>query len=578
MLIRKIRNKKFVLILFLFLFSFLISSSYKLAQAQTDEWRIKEFKTTIEIFNDDSALIREDLVADAGNTKGKHGIFRIVPTRANTPKGYIYSPVELVSISDFFGNAYKYQETDDAGTITWKIGDPNITVSGENDYRIVYKLSNIIRDQDEFDEFYFNIPGNYWDMEIDSFKAEIILPENINKSNISLHLYSGQAGEKDNTIAKYRWLDDSRLELSSSKKLEIGESASISLSFPKGNIEHQIIDTSNLTTRGSEEKDTPWYMILNALIVTPITIGILFTLRRKKQKQNPYYKRTVIAEYDSPDNLSPIMLAYINKRRSDGKYFTASIVHMAVLGLITIDEKEYKTLFFKNKELKFIKSQDQKNYQQLDKVEKHIFDHIFKENNSIDSKKLGLILQKEYHEINELLKNQAKHEGYLLERNSFATKGYIIAIFLSLLSVSILSFVALAVFLLLDRNLSEKGEKIIWQTKGFKHYLSVAEKDRHAFYEKENIFTKLLPYSIVLGVVKEWTKKMADIYGEEYVQNSLYWYSGTSGLKALASIDNISSQINSITSNINSSMGTSSGGGGGGFSGGGSGGGGGGGW
>ena len=214
MLIRKIRNKKFVLILFLFLFSFLISSSHKLAQAQTDEWRIKEFKTTIEIFNDDSALIREDLVADAGDAKGKHGIFRIVPTRANTPKGYIYSPVELVSISDFFGNAYKYQETDDAGTITWKIGDPNITVSGENDYRIVYKLSNIIRDQDEFDEFYFNIPGNYWDMEIDSFKAEIILPENINKSNISLHLYSGQAGEKDNTIAKYRWLSDNRLELS----------------------------------------------------------------------------------------------------------------------------------------------------------------------------------------------------------------------------------------------------------------------------------------------------------------------------------------------------------------------------
>ncbi len=578
MLIKKIISKKFVLILFLLLFSSSIALSYKPAKALTDEWRIKDFKTTIEIFDDDSALITENIVADVGNAKGKHGIFRIVPTRANTPEGYIYSPVELVSISDFSGNTYKYQEIDNSGTVTWKIGDPNITVSGENKYRIVYRVDNIIRDQDEFDEFYFNLPGNHWDMEIDKFKAEIILPENIKQSDVALHLYSGQTGDKANNIATYRWLDNNRLEISSNYKFAIGDSVTISLSFPRGIIEHQIIDSSSFEAANSQKSSIPWYMLFNVFIITPITILFLFNLKRKKQKQNPYYKRTVIAEYGAPDNLSPIMLAYINKGKVDKQDFTATIVRMAVLGLISIDEKDNKTLFFKNKDLSFIKSKDQKNYQQLDKIEKYIFDHIFEKEDLVNSKKLGSILQKEYHKINELLKKHTKHEGYLLEKSSFATKGYIIASFIALLSVSILSFVALILFLLLDRHLSEKGEKVSWQTKGLKLFLSVAEKDRHAFYEKENIFTKLLPYSISLGVVKEWTKKMADIYGEEYVQNSLYWYSGASGLSALSCIDSVTSNINSISSNISSSSGTSSGSVGGGFSGGGSGGGGGGGW
>jgi uncharacterized membrane protein len=111
--------------------------------------------------------------------------------------------------------------------------------------------------------------------------------------------------------------------------------------------------------------------------------------------------------------------------------------------------------------------------------------------------------------------------------------------------------------------------------------MTIAEKERHGFYEKENIFTKLLPYSIAIGNVKEWVKKMADIYGEEYIQKSFYWYAGASTLNSLNAIDslnNITSQIDSIANSINKSISSNSGHGGSGSSGGGSGGGGGGGW
>ena len=125
---------------------------------------------------------------------------------------------------------------------------------------------------------------------------------------------------------------------------------------------------------------------------------------------------------------------------------------------------------------------------------------------------------------------------------------------------------------------TQAGAELDWKIDGFKLFMKTVDKDRAAFYEKENIFEKFLPYAIIFGITKEWVKRMKEIYGEEfYASHVPAWYSGGTGA---FDADSFSSAITSLSNSIaaNTSAPSSSGSGGSGGSGGGGGGGGGGGW
>jgi uncharacterized membrane protein YgcG len=127
---------------------------------------------------------------------------------------------------------------------------------------------------------------------------------------------------------------------------------------------------------------------------------------------------------------------------------------------------------------------------------------------------------------------------------------------------------------------------------GLKMYLEVAEKDRLEKLQSPSapyapatsepvktveLFEKLLPYAVVLGVEKEWAKQFESLY-----TSPPDWYSGNWGtFNAVVLASSISSGIGSAVGTSFSSPSSSSGSGfsgGGGFAGGGGGGGGGGGW
>lgn len=122
-----------------------------------------------------------------------------------------------------------------------------------------------------------------------------------------------------------------------------------------------------------------------------------------------------------------------------------------------------------------------------------------------------------------------------------------------------------------------KGQKTSAAIKGFRMYLDKSEKAMLEYFtppeKTPELFEKMLPFAIALGVENKWGNKFKKIL-DEAIEKGTYvplWYTG-----------NIH-QINSLHSNFQSSVShaapkSSSGSGGGGFSGGGGGGGGGGGW
>lgn len=121
------------------------------------------------------------------------------------------------------------------------------------------------------------------------------------------------------------------------------------------------------------------------------------------------------------------------------------------------------------------------------------------------------------------------------------------------------------------------GAQIKSELKGFKMYLETSEKRRLNFStpseKMPELFEKLLPYAIALGVANKWGKKFTNALEQHNYNPS--WYIGSTIFRPY----NFATSFPiSFSNTINSASIGASGSGGGGFSGGGGGGGGGRGW
>jgi uncharacterized membrane protein len=309
-----------------------------------------------------------------------------------------------------------------------------------------------------------------------------------------------------------------------------------------------------------------------------------------KGKDEPF-KKTLIAQYEAPDNLTPGEVGYLMKERYNGRFLAGDIVNLAVKGYLKIEEAKKNSFqkFFKTKpEYQFEKVKDWKNVKDLTKHEIRILEGIF-ESKAIGSKvKLSdrTNFYQDKKEIDKKIKNQIKEKQYFSE--NIWNKKYLYVI--SVIFIGIVSFIGISqtradifiggmisfpVVLIFSFFMSKKtsiGVEAYWKAKGFKHYIDVAENDRSKFYAKENMFEQVLPYAIVFGNVDKWAKAFDGI-----IEEPPDWYSGASTFSVVGFSNSLNNGIVSSSNSASASPG-SSGSGGGGFSGGGGGGGGGGSW
>jgi len=564
-MIINIKNKKFLVSLFIGVFLFAPTS---FARDIISDWYIKDFYVEITVNKDSSLLITENIIADCGNLPDKHGIFRIVPIKATTPDKTISTPVELISITDFNGIPYKYSTIKDSNTITWKIGDANKIVSGVNNYKITYKIENAIRfDNTEFDEFYWNVLGNFWEIDIDNFRAKINFPSEINSENTSISAYSGEFGGKTDDFTFHRWNTSNILEVFNAQILKPGQGITVSVTFPKN-----IFAPYN----------PPFNFLTLLYFILPIITFIICFLIWKRHGKDPKSKKTVIPEFEIPENISPIQMgALINFGRLKNNFISATIINLAVKGFISIEEATNKILFMSTKDFKIKKIKSDEEINKLNKIESLILKETLGDKNEILLSSLRSSFYKSIPEIAKTVKNDLIEKDLIGKRGSSLKITFLIIglvmIFSPLFFIFGISGIIVLFFSFIMPKRTVKGTELNWRIKGFKLYMQTAEKYRQQFNEKENIFEKFLPYAMIFGITKLWTQKIEKIYGKDYINNyHPAWFIGSS--LASFNIDSFTSNIESISDKISSSMGTSSGSSGGGSSGGGGGGGGGGGW
>lgn len=548
------------------------------------DWYIKSFDTRIVVNKDSTLDITERIIADCGNATGKHGIFRILPEGVKIEGKFVKMPVKLASITDQSGNEVEFSESKDWAdhTVTWKIGDPDVTVQGENFYEIHYTVQDTIRFGDpSFDEFYWNLSGNFWELEIDSFHADIVFPSEINQDNSTVDYYTGPLGSKSKDQAIYRWTSPNVLSFDSVGRLEEGDGITASVTFPKN-----VILPRKL---GFWEKYGNYISMLAPLAA--FFIGLHYW---RKYGKDPEVDKTVIAQYDVPGKLSPIEVGLLMDNGTfSNELVTAEIVNLAVKGLLEIKETNEKVLIFKMKDYELAKKSNPAAEAQLNRAQKTIYNRLFDGRDKVELSSLKNSFYKVVETVEEQADRMMKKKQLLTAQGeSYSTIFIVVGILLmvvfflgmvmsewvtwqigwSLIMAGLVTFI----FGLVMPKRTLAGANLNWEVKGFKLFMETVDKHRAEFYEKEFIFEKFLPYAIVFGITGLWIKKMKEIYGEEYfASHSPVWYTGHVGS---FDADSFSSAMSSLSSSVASNTSSPSGSGGSGGSGGGGGGGGGGGW
>ena len=540
-------------------------------------------------FNKDASLdIKEDLTVDCGNLYDKHGIFRILPTKISRPdKQYPYTPITLKAITDFNGNKYGYQTINNRrdNTLTWKIGDANKTITGINYYRITYHVANAVEYGTDQDRLFWNLNGNFWELEIAKFSANVHFPEGINKNNTTLNLFSGAFGAEDNQLATSSWTNDTTLNVISNTSLAKGEGITISALFPKN-----IITTYKPSLLALYGKFL-WY-----LLIIP---ALWFAYRAwNKYGRDPKIVAPIIVEYEPPLKLPPLELGLLESFGTmNNQYITATIVDLAVKKHITIKEVE-KTGIFGGKDWEITMLKDNQN--DLTGYEKAVLTAVFDGSATRDKVVMVSDMKNKFYTHISGITGEAN--GSLAEKKLIDPTGgtyrmvfwFIAAVFVGLtvlysnvfgfdiygaITLAIIAII-FAIFGTFMTRRTKPGAEADHKLKGFKMYLEHAEKYRMPFYEKENIFEKYLPYAIAFGLTKQWINALHSMYADRAVSFFPAWYIWSVG--SAHSFDSFSSNLDSLSSNMASTIASrpsSSGGGmGGGFSGGGGGGGGGGSW
>ncbi|KFE99546.1 hypothetical protein IX39_02455 [Chryseobacterium formosense] len=309
--------------------------------------RIINFHSNIDVDKNSGLSITENIKVHSLGQEIKRGIFRTLPLVRNLNDRTQKVKYNVVSVKKN-GVEEDYHEEIEDGFLKIYIGNKDIILSpGDYDYEIKYTTEKQIGFFEKYDELYWNVNGNEWNFPVDSISATVNLPQGA--SIIQNSCYKGAYGSNSqDCLAKI--ISDHSIEWGA-KDLSSGEGLTIAVGFKKG-----------IMIPPPPPTFIEKFGILIVGIVIFLALLIYYYTTWRKYGVDPEMP-TVYPQFNSPDDLSPASLGFINNETFKNKYLTAALVSLAVKGYVQIIESEDSGVFglFKSKKftVKKLKNQDQ---------------------------------------------------------------------------------------------------------------------------------------------------------------------------------------------------------------------------
>lgn len=157
--------------------------------------KIREFHADITVNTDGALLITERILYDFGTEK-RHGIYREIPSVSFTGYDRRNYGIQVHSVTDENRNPYRYEKSG-ATTVSIKIGDPNKKITGAHWYVITYSAGSAVTGYGAYDELYWDITGNEWQVPILLADATVHIPTGSSEQQNGAWCYTGAYGSTD---------------------------------------------------------------------------------------------------------------------------------------------------------------------------------------------------------------------------------------------------------------------------------------------------------------------------------------------------------------------------------------------
>ncbi|MCK5416783.1 DUF2207 domain-containing protein, partial [Candidatus Parcubacteria bacterium] len=378
----------------MFIRLFFVISFLLVAFPVSAEEMITNFDTKIEINKNSSINVTETIDYDFGeNAIDRHGIYRDIIYKYKARGGNFNLRINEISVLDSKGYDYNFAINNKGKYKSIKIGDADVLVSGKKRYVIKYQVNRAINFFNDYDELYWNATGDEWKVPIKQSKTIIILPDEITDSEVKTECFSGIAGSKNKcsyTRRNYKNKDKVDSIIFINEKLNPKEGLTVVIGMPKGIIEKQSIFTSLL------------YIVMdNWILGIPFLVFFVMFYLWWTRGRDPKGRETIVAQFDIPDNLTPLEVGILINEKVDNFEVSAQIIDFAVRGYIRIIKVE-KDGIFKSGDYLIEKLKDDSDLK--NKFEQILFKSLFK--------------KEEIHKGIKALKGELKTKG--LENNFLA--------------------------------------------------------------------------------------------------------------------------------------------------------------
>jgi uncharacterized membrane protein YgcG len=525
-------------------------------------------------------------------TDNNHGILRAIPS---SYKGHRLQ-LQVNRVTSDSHAPVGYSTSSSNGNTVLKIGDAKKTITGDQEYTIDYTVRNVIGFYNDHDELYWDVNGDQWLQQFQGVGMTLHLPKDLKLAPGDPVCYIGGRGSMANDCSISTDKSHNNLEVSSDRALEFNETLTAVVGFQKGYF-HPATWQDTLG-----EYSTMLLQFFVPLLAIGGTAGLYWFKRGRDAKG----RGVIVPQYDAPDNLKPIEVGTILDFKTQNSDITATIIDLAIRGYIKIIEirKERKilkdTLSYTFKLMK-IDTKDLATYE-VDLL-KSLFAN-FQMHEEVSMSFLQSKLAQKALAIRKLISTSLTSRGYF-SNNPFNVFNYyiigayvgigalcfVLSLFHNILPIwaGTVGGVAISlIFLHFVPARTLKGAYAKEHILGLKLYLQTAEADRIKMLQSPGapyivskmpertveLFEKLLPYAMVLGVEKDWAKQFEDVYKAAPDWYTGNWTSFNAVYLASSITDNLSTTVNTAFSAPSNSSGSgfsggSAGGGGGGGGGGG---------
>lgn len=545
--------------------------------AEEKSWEFERFDVDVVVNPDSSLSIRETQVV---NFTGSFSFLNrdLSHKPGNFSGGRTYGKVRFrdIKVKTLDGKPYAGKWSVKRKGSTTNV---HIEFSAHNEqmgWIIEYKMSGAIIFYPDYDRLYYNTVSIERDVPIHESRTRVWLPEGVDLNNVRTTYYVNAAlPPQSHSISR-----EGRALVWHAKGIWPYAPFTIDVAFPKGFVNPPYQFQS-------------WFAVLVGIVslaIALLTLVIMLFLWWKKGRDAEKPELDIV-RYEPPEDLSPSEASILLEESTDIKHIIATIVDLAVRGKLKIVEKKKEGIFH-GTEFEFTRLTD--DYTDLNKYEQKIMKALFEKGDTVTEEDLR---DSFYVHVPPILKSMmsevmkkrlfAKNPEKVRVRYISFSFVFTIPIILILVSVRwfdpgyyyllIPGFVLSAVAIIIIANFmparTEKGSLALSYVKGFREYLSTAEREEMEFATPE-IFQRNLPFAMALGVAKKWARRFESIPMEPPS-----WYDSRIGsFSPIYLCDSLSHMESSVgrtlasspASAVGSSGGFGGGGAGGGFGGGGS--------